>query len=303
MINLIKALGVMVVSYGIGHYFGGSWLAGLIPAFMGFLIGYFWFARGSFNRFTKLSQEAMAAVQEGQEKQDPALMMSGLEEAIKKFEAGLVLGKEQFLIAEILHEQMGTLAYQGASLQLQLKLQQDAQRNRAGSQRHQKKADQYFAEAKFHLAKAHAKDWTTTLTRQWQGVGMLAAMEWRDGDKDAAIKRLNGCKSVGSGDPLYWQMLAWMQLENNQASDAMIAANEGVAKHESNMALKSLADAIANQKSVDTFEFGMMWYSMFPEQLTLENAMRMQAQAPNQGDMPQMNRQMRRALKKKGYKV
>jgi hypothetical protein len=230
-------------------------------------------------------------------------MMAGLETAMKKFEAGLVLGKEQFLIAEILHEQMGTLAYQGASLQLQLKMQQDAQRNRAGSQRCQKKADQYFTEAKFHLSKAHEKNWTTTLTRQWQGAGMLAAMEWRDGQKDEAIQRLNGCKSVGNGDPLYWQMLAWMLLEHQQVSDAMLAANEGVSKHEGNMALKSLADAIANQKPIDTFEFGMMWYSMFPEQLTLENAMRMQAQGPNQGDMPPMNRQMRRALKKKGYTV
>ena len=147
MTNLIKAAVIMAVSYGIGHYFGGSWVTGLIPAFMGFLVGYFWFARSSFNKFTKLSQEAMAAVQEGQEKQDPTLMMAGLETAMKKFEAGLVLGKEQFLIAEILHEQMGTLAYQGASLQLQLKMQQDAQRNRAGSQRCQKKADQYFTEA------------------------------------------------------------------------------------------------------------------------------------------------------------
>ena len=303
MTNLIKAVAVMVVAYGIGHYFGGSWLAGLIPAIMGFLIGYFWFARGTFNRFTKLSQEAMAAVQEGQEKQDPNLMMSGLEIAMKKFEEGLVLGKEQFLIEEILHEQMGTLAYQGASLQLQLKLQQDAQRNRSGSHLHQKKADQYFTEAKFHLSKAHEKSWTTTLTRQWQGVGMLAAMEWRAGEKDSALQRLSGCKSVGSGDPLYWQMYAWMLLENNQASDAMIVANEGVSKHESNLPLKSLADSIANQKSVDTFEFGMMWYSMFPEQLTLDIAMRMQAQAANPGDMPQMNRQMRRALKKKGYTV
>ena len=303
MLNLWKSLAVTALCYAVGHYFGGSWVTGIVPALFGFMIAYFILARRSMNKFTAITQEAMQQVQEGQEKQDPSLMMDGLEKALKKFEAALDISKEQFLIAEMVHAQMGALTYQGASLQLQLKMREDMQRNRAAGQRLKKKADQYFSESKYHLEQAHNKDWTMTLIRQWHGVGMLAAMEFREGKKSEAIARLTKVKSVGSSDPLFWQMYAWMLLENEQGSEALLAANEGLTKNESNDGLKYLTDAIANQKSIDTFQFGMMWYSMFPEQLTMEVAMKMQSQMPDQSGGPQMNRQMRRAMKKKGYKV
>lgn len=127
---------------------------------------------------------------------------------------------------------------------------------------------------------------------------MLAALEYNEGKKTEAITRLSKIKSVGSSDPLYWQMYAWMLLETEQANDAMLIANEGLSKNESNEGLKYLTDAIANQKPVDTFKFGMMWYSIFPEQLTMEVAMKMQSQMGSTEGGPQMNRQMRRAMKK-----
>ena len=303
MLNLWKSLAVMGVAYAIGHYFGGSWVTGIIPALFGFMIAYFILARASMNAFTAISQEAMQLIQEGQEKQDPQLMLDGLEGALKKFESALELAKEQFLIAELVHAQMGALTYQGASVQLQLKLQEDAKQNRSGSQRAQKKADQYFSEAKYHFELSHDKEWTMTLIRQWQGVGMLAAIEFRAGETEKALGRMAKVKSVGGEDPLFWQMYAWMLLEAKKINDAMLVANEGVAKHASNEGLKYLADSIANQKSIDTFNFGMMWYSMFPEQLTLQVAMRLQSQMPDQAGSPQMNRQMRRAMKKKGMQI
>ena len=108
--------------------------------------------------------------------------------ALKQFEAALDMSKEQFLIAEMVHAQMGSLTYQGASLQLQLKMREDMQGKRAASQRLKKKADQYFSESKYHLEKAHNKDWTMTLIRQWHGVGMLAAMEFSEGKKMKPLK-------------------------------------------------------------------------------------------------------------------
>ena len=303
MLNLWKSLAITALCYGVGHYFGGSWVTGVVPALFGFMIAYFIFARRSMNKFTAITQEVMKQVQEGQDKQDPSLMMTGLENALKKFETALDLSKEQFLIAEMVHAQMGALAYQGASIQLQLKMREDMQGKRAAGQRLKKKAAQYFSESKYHLEKAHNKDWTMTLIRQWHGVGMLAAMEFGEGKKSEAIERLAKVKSVGASDPLFWQMYAWMLLENEQGSEALLAANEGLTKNESNEGLAYLTDAIANQKKVDTFHFGMMWYSMFPEQLTAEVAMKMQSQMPDQAGSPQMNRQMRRAMKKKGYKV
>jgi len=303
MLNLWKSLAVTIVCYAVGHYFGGSWVTGVVPALLGFMVAYFILARASLNKFTALTQQAMKQVQEGQDQQNPQLMMEGLEKSLKQFEGGLELAKEQFLIAELVHAQMGALTYQGAALQLQLKLQEDMKRNMAASKRLERKAAQYFAESKYHLEKAHNKEWTLTLIRQWHGVGMLAAMEFKDGKKAEATARLSKIKSVGSSDPLYWQLYAWMLLENEQINEAMLAANEGLSKHESNDGLKYLTDAIANQKTIDTFKFGMMWYSMFPDQLTVEVAMRMQNQMPDQEGAPKMNRQMRRAMKKKGLKV
>ena len=303
MLNLWKSLAITVVCYAVGHYFGGSWVTGVVPALLGFMAAYFVFARGSLNKFTTLTQEAMKQVQDGQDKQNPQIMMDGLEKALKKFEGGLELAKEQFLIGELVHAQMGALTYQGAALQLQLKLQEDMKRNKAASKRLERKAAQYFSESKYHLEKAHNKEWTLTLIRQWHGVGMLAAMEFNAGKKTEATTRLSKIKSVGSSDPLYWQLYAWMLLENEQANEAMLVANEGLSKHESNDGLKYLTDAIANQKTIDAFKFGMMWYSMFPDQLTVEVAMRMQNQMPDEDGAPKMNRQMRRAMKKKGLKV
>jgi hypothetical protein len=46
-----------------------------------------------------------------------------------------------------------------------------------------------------------------------------------------------------------------------------------------------------------------MWYSYFPEQLTVNIAMKLQSEAPDDGNSPAMNRQQRRAIKKRSSKV
>lgn len=300
--NLWKSLAVMVVAYGLGHFFGGSWLAGIPTGVLGFIVAYFLLARKSMNKLTAISQEAMAVIQSGQSSQDPQQILDSLDKGMKLFEKGLELSKEQFLIAEMVHAQMGALIYQGAALHLQLKMREDMQRNKQGSLRYEKQAKQAFTEAKFHLEKAHAQEWVLTIMRQWQGVGMLAAMEFEGKQIDKALERLSKAKSLGKTDPLYWTMYAWMLDQAEKKSDAMIAANEGVTNCPGNAGLQHMADAIANQKKIDTLQFGVMWFSMFPNQLTLEVAMKLQsqAQANSPESMPQMNRQMRRAAKKQG---
>lgn len=96
MLNLWKSLAITIVCYGVGHYFGGSWVTGIVPALFGFMIAYFIFARRSMNKFTAITQEAMKEVQEGQEKQDPSLMMSGLEKALKNLKTLSIFPKSSF---------------------------------------------------------------------------------------------------------------------------------------------------------------------------------------------------------------
>ena len=299
MKNFLIAVLIMLAAYGLGHYVGGSWLAGLPTGLLGFMIGYFLLARSSMRKLEAVTQEAMALVQEGQISQNPEKMLSALEEGLKSFERGLDLSKEQFLMAEIVHAQMGALLYQGASLVLQVKMQAEMQRNRVEMTRQETKAKQYFTQSRFHLEKAHSKDWVQTLVRNWQGIGMLSAMEFRDGKKTEALARLAKCKSIGKDDPLFWGVYTWMLHQNDQASDAMISANEGLNHHGNHKGLQKMADAIANQKAIDPIHFGMMWYSIFPEQLTVNVAMKLQAQAPDSTDAPAMNRQQRRMMKKR----
>ena len=138
MLNLWKSLAVTALCYAVGHYFGGSWVTGIVPALFGFMIAYFILARRSMNKFTAITQEAMQQVQEGQEKQDPSLMMDGLEKALKKFSC---FGHLQRAVS---HCRNGTCTdgcthISRASLQLQLKMREDMQRNRAAGQRLKKK--------------------------------------------------------------------------------------------------------------------------------------------------------------------
>ena len=303
MKNFLISLMVMFVSYGIGHYFGGIWLAGIPTGFLGLMISYFLLARSSMRKLEAVTQEAMALVQEGQSSQKPEKMLLSLDAGLTVFEKGLDLSKEQFLMAEIVHAQMGALLYQGASLVLQLKMQSEMQRNRIEVTRQEAKAKQYFRQARFHLEKAHSKGWVKTLIRNWQGIGMLSVMEFSEGRKSEAIARLVKCKSIAKDDPLFWGAYTWMLHQNDQKSDAMLAAHEGLGHNASHKGLQKMADAIANQKEIEPIHFGMMWYSFFPEQLTVNIAMKLQSEAPDDGNSPAMNRQQRRAIKKRSSKV
>lgn len=303
MKNFIISILVGALSFVIGFYFGGSWLAGIPTGALGFMIAYFLLARKSMRKLEDITKEAMTIVQEGQESQNPEKMLANLESGVKIFEKGLDLSKEQFLMAEVIHAQMGALLYQGASLQLQLKMQEDMRHNKIGATRYESQAKKYFSESRYHLEKAHQKDWVLTLIRNWQGPGMLAVMEFREGKKKEALERMAKCRSVGKDDPLFWGAYTWMLHENDQQSDAMIAVNEGLSKNTAHVGLQKMADAIANKKSIDPIHFGMMWYSIFPEQLTVNVAMKLQSQMNDPNAQPTMNRQQRRMMKKKKYSV
>ena len=104
MRNLLISIAIGIGSYAIGHYFGGSWLAGIPTGLLGFIIPLFLLIRSSMNKLQALSQKAMAIVQAGQSasqtSQDAGKMVAALEEGLTIFEGGLSLAKEQFLMKE-----------------------------------------------------------------------------------------------------------------------------------------------------------------------------------------------------------
>ena len=133
---------------------------------------------------------------------------------------------------------------------------------------------------------------------------MLAAMDHNDGNTKQALERLSKCKSIAADDPLFWGMYAWMLMQDDQPSEALLVISSGLDKNKDHPVLKQMSDAIGNKKPVDVSAFGMMWYSIFPDQLDMKAMMRLQqeqAVQPGQADPlaeTNLNRKQRRMLDK-----
>lgn len=304
MKNLIVSLLLAIAAFGLGWWATSTWIAGIPTGLIALIAGVFFLGRRSMKKLTDLSQQVAAELQAGQQSQNPELMLKGIDAALQKLENGMSLASEQFLVKPMLQSQMGALAYQGAGLQLQMKLQSDAMRQTAQSIRRETAAKKYFQRAYKHLAIAHARDWSLQILRSWQGMGMLAAMDHKEGNTKQALERLSKCKGIASDDPLFWGTYAWMLMQDDQASEALLVISSGLDKNKDHQVLKQMSDAIANKKPVDVSAFGMMWYSIFPDQLDMKAMMRLQqeqtvaaGQAESFSDT-KLNRKQRRILDK-----
>jgi len=153
--------------------------------------------------------------------------------ATELLEGALPLGRWQFLVSKQIWAQLGAIEY----------------------------IQQHFKKARPLLEKA----WK----RNWQAQAMLAAIDLRDKEHDAAIKRLGKAKFLGKRDPLMWAVLAYFHVRAGDDSAALGELAEARKHLEENEPLKLLQDAIANGR-VKKFRwaerFGMGWYQFFPEQ-------------------------------------
>ena len=300
MSNLLFSILVGAASFALGWWGGLVWYAGLPTALLGFVVAYFILAKRSFGKLQALLKSAMEDVEKAQGLTDPQAQLRQLDKAIALLEKGFVFKREQFLMEGIVHAQIGALNYQAGGVLMQLRLREEMQRKQSLALRFEKQANGRFSAAKEHLEAAHRREWQTAITRNWQALGMLAAIDVREGEHARAIERLKKVKGPGSSDPLYWGILAWMHHEFGDKTDALLCVNEGLEKNGDSAPLKAMADAIRNQLLLPITDFGVAWFMFFPDQLTPEVAMRMQAnQTAMGGDGGQaLNRAQRRALKK-----
>lgn len=303
MKNLIISILIGIIGFGVGYWGSNfSLYAGIPVSMFAFGICYFILMRRSFSKLNALSQTAMQRMQGIQSNPDPQGQLNLIDQTIIIFEEGLILGKEQFLIAPTLHSQIGSLHYQAGGILMQLRLRETLQGSASKASSFKSKASKRFSKAKEHFI-AFYKPWQVKVMKNWHPVAMLAAQEYREGNKERALEILNDIQGAGGDDPLFYGIHTWLLFQCDKKDEALIIASEGCDKHGSNQALKDMRLAIQNKKSIDVFGFGQNWFSFFPEQLDQNMIMRMQSQmmANNPEQAQQLSRAQRRALKKRGH--
>jgi hypothetical protein len=175
-------------------------------------------------------------------KVETIMMLAGQE-----FEAGRVesgkrivesarpLGRWQFLLEEQIDGQLGSVEYM--------------QRN--------------YRAARKILEKAG--------TRNWQSVGMLAAMDIRTGAKAKAVTRMIEVKRNGKKDPTMWGVLVYSCVQAGEMDQALQFVTEALGTKDlgSSTPLLALQTAIQNGKGKKfkwAKTFGQPWLMFFPEQ-------------------------------------
>ena len=153
------------------------------------------------------------------------------EPGLKLMESALLIGKWQFGIAGQVLGQIGMLMYM---------------------------------QRKFKLARTHLdQSWK----RDWRARTMLAALDHREGKKDAALDRMSNLVKHGGKDPIFWALYAYIAVEAKKREVALEVLNDGLKKCSDSPGLKELRQSVANKRKLKMKPFAPTWYQYFPEQM------------------------------------
>lgn len=274
MYNLGIAVAIAAAAFLLGWLGGNTWIAGIIPGVLALAISYVLLARRtgqqleailrrSMSEFEALKPEKLVAIYQRtrSEKAVQEARAQVLQRVRGILHEAMALSKWQFLVGAQIHAQLGALDY----------MEQD------------------YVSARAHLEKAWSRNWMSQV--------QLAAMDWRDDKRDAALARLEKAKGPGEKEALFWGIYAWMASETGDRGRALLIVDEGLKKLPGQKALTELADALRNQKKIQVAVFGDAWYQFFPEHLseTQKRAMAEQfAPRPKHGFRPPPQRFPRR---------
>lgn len=178
--------------------------------------------------------------------------------ARQKLEAARALGRWQFLIDQQVNAQLGAIEYFSRNYKAARPLLQ--------------------------------KSWA----RNWQAVGMLAALELRAGNKAQAVTEMEKAARYGRKDASMWGLYAYVLLETGDRDRALSVVSEGLKVLDGNPGLKELKQAVANNR-MKKFKwgkaFGQGWYSFWPEQIPKKQLMSaQQGQMHGRKSFPQPRR-------------
>jgi tetratricopeptide (TPR) repeat protein len=183
-----------------------------------------------------LARRTSSRLQAIMEAAGKAAQRQKLDEARKILESARPLGRWQFLVEAQVEAQLGALDY----------ILRD------------------FAAARPHLQKA--------FSRNWMAQGMLAAIDFRDGNIDAAAKRLEKANLFARKEALYWGLYAYIYAEGKRQDEALVILGRALKLLPQNEALKGMQQAVSNRKKLRMKDFGDTWYTFFPEQFPMRRA-------------------------------
>lgn len=250
MRNLLQSLVLAVAVFVVAGLLTSSWVAGIAPALLAGGVLYFVLARRSFKAFEAIVTEAMGILAGAQS--NPAK----IDEAKALLHTALPLGRDQFLITEQVHGQLGQLAYS------------------------QNRLD----EAREHLSKAWSRDWASQCT--------LAALDHRQKKSADGLARLEKASGAGSDQAIFWAVYAWVAKDSGDEKKALEVLDRGLSSKAGSAPLKAWQEALANKRTVDLLAFGPQWFQFFPEHVQrLSRAQQIQLmQAAGQPVPPQAER-------------
>lgn len=239
MYNLLISLAIGLAAFGLGAGVTGTIIAGIIPAVFAIGIAYVLLARRTMRQVQAALEGVGAALKKIRPEDLPQVRKQRLDEAVAALEAVRKHGRWQFLVNATVDAQLGALAF----------IQQDWER------------------ARTHLSKAWMRDWTAHT--------MLAVLEFREKKVDEAKKRLEKVSGVARKEAVFWGVYAWILAESGRRDEALAVAARAVKEMPESEAVKSLQDALANDKKIKTKLFAPMWYTFFPDQVPVQKVMGM----------------------------
>jgi tetratricopeptide (TPR) repeat protein len=210
---------------------------------LGLLIGGHWIAGFApalfavFIAYFLLARRSTRQLQKYLDQAVEALKKQKIDQARSVLEAARPLARWQFFIGQSIDSQLGAIAY----------MQRD------------------FVTARKHLERS--------FSRNWSAMGMLAALDFRDGKVDIAVKRLSRCEILSKKEPLFWGLWAYLLVESKRQDEALAILARGLAAVPTSEALKGMREAVSNRKKLRMKAFGDQWYSFFPEQFPVQRIM------------------------------
>ncbi len=155
------------------------------------------------------------------------------DEASRVIEAARPLGRWQFLVATQIDGQLGALAY----------LQKD------------------YKKAKPYLERS--------FSRNWVAKAMLAAIEYRERKLDRAVRIMEKISGPAKKEAVFWGLYAYMLVERGKRDQSLDVLARGMKAMPDSEALKAMRNMVSNKKKLRMKIFGQMWYTFFPEHMSM----------------------------------
>jgi tetratricopeptide (TPR) repeat protein len=176
-----------------------------------------------------LSKRIMKKLEELMAQVTKDLQAQRFDKAIKRLEAGFTLGNWQFFVKPQLMSQIGTI---------------------------------YYLKKEFDPAMKYLK---AGFSKHWVGMGMLAIMHMKKGDKKAMTDTFEKAVKSTPKEGLLWSLYAYCVLKEGDREKALEILGRGMKKLPDDDKLKANHTTVANKQRMKMKAYGEMWMQFYLE--------------------------------------